>query len=136
MSLFSSADELNAMLGAFLQKAMAEPDVSKAFAGTKSLMKVVFTDPDSTLWIDCRQNPPTFLPDSQEEPGLELTMTADSGHRFWLGRLSLPVALTSRKIKVKGPTSKLMKILPVLKPIYRRYEEFLTEQGRPDLVAV
>jgi hypothetical protein len=136
MSLFKSADDLNATLGAFLQKAMAEPDVGKAFAGTNSLMKVVFTDPDLTLWIDCRQSPPAFLPGSEEAPGLELTMTADSGHRFWLGRLSLPVALTSRKIKVKGPTSKLMKILPVLKPIYRRYEEFLKDQGRADLAAV
>ncbi|MEW6473486.1 MAG: SCP2 sterol-binding domain-containing protein [Actinomycetota bacterium] len=136
MSFFNSADELNGTLGTFLQKAMAEPEVGKAFAGTNSLMKVVFTDPDVTLWIDCRQNPPIFLPGSAEEPDLELSMTADAGHRFWLGRLSLPVALTSRKIKVKGPTSKLMKILPVLKPIYRRYEEFLNDQGRADLVAV
>jgi hypothetical protein len=30
----------------------------------------------------------------------------------------------------------LMKLLPVLKPVYRGYEQFLAEQGRDDLVAV
>jgi hypothetical protein len=45
------------------------------------------------------------------------------------------VALTSRQVVVKGPTSKLMRLLPALRPIYRRYEQFLAERGRSDLLA-
>lgn len=138
---FANAEEFQGTLGVFLADIMHNPTVGNAFASTKSLVKVNFTEPDTVMWIDCRPATPVVttedagLPE-KEIPDMVLTMSADNGHRFWLGRLSLPVALTSRKVKVKGPTSMLMKLLPAFKPVYRGYEEFLVERGRQDLAGV
>jgi SCP-2 sterol transfer family len=138
---FSSAEDFRETLGAFLVTTMATPSVGKAFASTNALVQIVFTDPDVVIWIDCRQPVPAVVtgPGEVSEAGVPdfvLHMSADNGHRFWLGRLSLPVALTSRKVKVQGPTNVLMKLLPAFKPLYRSYEEFLTERGRHDLIGI
>jgi hypothetical protein len=120
---------------------MDDPKVAKSFPATKSLVRIDFSEPDVVMWMDCRLPKPvvTSAPDTgadaSETPDMVLIMSADNGHKLWLGRLSLPVALTSRQVVVKGPTNKLMRLLPALRPIYRRYEQFLAEHGRNDLLA-
>ena len=136
---FADAERFQDTLGVFLAQVMRDPNVGTQFAATNALVKIVFDDPATTMWMDCRVTPPVVScdPDAHtEEPDLLLTMSADTGHRFWLGKLSLPVALTSRKVKVKGPSSKLMRLLPALKPVFSQYEQFLLERGRDDLLAV
>ena len=133
---FANADDFQGTLGVFLSEVMDDARVGKAFSATNALVKINFSEPDTEMWIDCRPEVPVvFTEPAADEPTMVLTMTADNGHRFWLGRLSLPVALTSRKIKVKGPTSTLMKLLPALKPTFRNYEQFLLDRGRSDLLA-
>ena len=138
---FETAEEFCDTLGAFLAGIMDDPKVAKSFYATKSLVRIDFSEPDVVMWMDCRLPKPvvTSAPDTGEEapetPEMVLIMSADNGHKLWLGRLSLPVALTSRQVVVKGPTNKLMRLLPALRPIYRRYEQFLAERGRNDLLA-
>jgi hypothetical protein len=138
---FADADDFRETLGVFLAGSMGNPSIGSAFAATNALVQIVFTEPDIVMRIDCRHPVPTVSTDPSDVPeadvpDLVLHMSADNGHRFWLGRLSLAVALTSRKVKVKGPTNMLMKLLPAFKPLYRGYEEFLVERGRQDLVGV
>lgn len=136
---FTSADEFHATLGAFLIDVMQQPDLARAFSANRALIRVDFTEPEAVLWIDCRSNPPHVSSgaDSYSEAAdLSLSMTADNGHRFWLGKLSLPVALTSRKVRAKGPINVLIKLLPALKPAFREYEQFLLARERRDLVEV
>ncbi|HTK67171.1 MAG TPA: hypothetical protein VL595_32655 [Pseudonocardia sp.] len=138
---FETAEEFCETLGAFLAGIMDDPKVAKSFHATKSLVRIDFSEPDVVMWMDCRLPRPvvTSTPDTgteaSETPDMVLVMSADNGHKLWLGRLSLPVALTSRQVVVKGPTNKLMRLLPALRPIYRRYEQFLAEHGRNDLLA-
>lgn len=136
---FADAELFQDTLGVFLAQVMRDPKVGTQFAATNALVRIDFDDPATIMWMDCRVSPPVVSCDPQahtEEPDLLLTMSADTGHRFWLGKLSLPVALTSRKVKVKGPSSKLMRLLPALKPVFSQYEQFLLERGRDDLLAV
>ena len=136
---FSSAEEFDATLGAFLMEVMQQPDLARAFSANRALIRVDFTDPEAVLWIDCRANPPVVSSGAEaqsEVPDLVLSMSADNGHRFWLGKLSLPVALTSRKVRAKGPVNMLIKLLPAMKPAFREYERFLLTRERRDLVEV
>jgi hypothetical protein len=136
---FEDAERFQDTLGVFLAQVMQDPKLGAQFAATGALVKIVFHDPDMIMWIDCRVPTPVVVCEADahnEAPDLLLTMSADSGHRFWLGKLSLPVALTSRKVKVKGPSSMLMRLLPALKPVFSQYEQFLIERGRHDLLAV
>jgi hypothetical protein len=136
---FPDAERFQDTLGVFLAQVMRDPKVGAQFAATNALVKIVFDEPATIMWIDCRVPTPVVSCEANahtEEPDLLLTMSADSGHRFWLGKLSLPVALTSRKVKVKGPSSMLMRLLPALKPVFSQYEQFLLDRGRHDLLAV
>jgi putative sterol carrier protein len=65
-----------------------------------------------------------------------MSMAADTAHRFWLGKVNVTVALARGQIKAKGPVAKILKLVPLMKPVFPRYEQMLEEAGRKDLLEV
>ena len=68
------------------------------------------------------------------EPEVVMSMEADTAHRFWLGKVNVTVALARGQMKAKGPVAKILKLVPLTKPIFPRYKAQLEQQGRADLV--
>jgi putative sterol carrier protein len=68
------------------------------------------------------------------EPEVVMTMDADTAHRFWLGKVNVTVALARGQMKAKGPVAKILKLVPLTKPIFPRYHKQLEDQGRQDLL--
>lgn len=137
MPYFKNADELNEVLVQFLSSAMEDPDVGRKFSATDTVFRVNYSDPDAVMWVDCRVSPPkAWLGKPDEDvPVIDMTMSADDGHRFWLGRLNLTMALAKRQVAVKGPVTIIMRLLPAVKPVFARYEQHVRDIGRDDLLA-
>jgi putative sterol carrier protein len=74
--------------------------------------------------------------ESEMEPEVTMSMKADTAHRFWLGRVNVTTAIARGEIKPQGPVSKILKLVPLTKPVFPRYRALLEEQGRPDLLDV
>jgi len=70
------------------------------------------------------------------EPEVTMSMEADTAHRFWLGKVNVTVGLARGQITAKGPVAKILKLVPLAKPIFPRYVAQLEAQGRPDLIDV
>ena len=68
------------------------------------------------------------------EPEVVMTMEADTAHRFWLGKVNVTVALARGQMKAKGPVAKILKLVPLTKPIFPRYRALLEQDGREDLL--
>jgi putative sterol carrier protein len=64
-----------------------------------------------------------------EQVEVDMFMSADDGHRFWLGELNIPMAMARKKIRIQGPVGVLLKLLPALQPAFGMYRDFLTERG-------
>jgi len=71
--------------------------------------------------------------ESGMEPEVTMRMSADTGHRFWLGQVNVNVALARGEIKAEGPVAKILRLVPLTKPIFPRYKAQLERQGRSDL---
>ena len=65
-----------------------------------------------------------------------MTMEADTAHKFWLGKINVTVALARGQMKAKGPVAKILKLVPLVKPVFPRYKAQLEAEGREDLVNV
>ncbi len=68
------------------------------------------------------------------EPEVTMSMDADFAHKFWHGKANLVTALTRRQVKAKGNVPKTLKLLPILKPAYDLYPDFLRDKGLERLV--
>jgi putative sterol carrier protein len=68
------------------------------------------------------------------QPEIVMTMDADTAHKFWLGKVNVTMALARGQMKAKGPVAKILKLVPLTKPIFPRYRQMLEEEGRQDLI--
>ena len=70
------------------------------------------------------------------DPEVTMSMKADVAHRFWLGKINVTMAIARGEIKPGGPVAKILKLVPLTKPVYPRYKAMLRRQGREDLIDV
>ncbi len=133
MSVFTSSDDMYAVFTPFMQSLTTDPVVGKKFASAKTSFRVAHEDPDGVFLLDATVDPPVLYIGEDAESRtaeVDLTMSAEDGHKFWLGQLNLPVALARRKIKVSGGVAKLMGLVPALQPAYELYRSHLASIGR------
>lgn len=100
------------------------------------------------IWFDYTENGPncSFHVDSRggslkvaagkpdEAPDLVMSLSADDAHRSWSNKLNPVMAITRRKIRVKGSATGLLKLAPKLKKIAVLYGETLKDLGWQDKI--
>src|SRR4051812_3940614 len=113
MATFTDADDVYRTVGAFLEDITRSEDIGPKFAASKTSFHIHYSDPTADMLVDCTQNPPevTCGEGVGEGAEIQLTMAADDGHRFWLGKLNMTIAMAKGQVKAKGPVSKMMKLL-------------------------
>jgi hypothetical protein len=130
VATFTDAQQVYDTIGAFLEQITKDEDLRPKFVAADTSFHVIYSDPDCDMLVDCTIDPPvvTMAP-GEVKSEIELAMAADDGHQFWLGNLNMALALAKNKVKVKGPISKIMKLLPAMRPAFPKYKAFIAERG-------
>jgi hypothetical protein len=63
--------------------------------------------------------------DVEWDPKVEMTMSTETANRYFQGKENVPVALARRRIKSGGDVKAALRLIPITKPIYARYREFV-----------
>ncbi len=137
MGYFASANEVYEHLGKLLQEIAADPELAPEFQKADTVVRYQLHDPDAAITVKMRPGEDVVvdLGESQQEPEVTLAMDADTAHRFFLGSVNVTIALARGQIKAKGPVAKILKLVPLVKPVFPRYKAQLEAAGREDLVA-
>jgi putative sterol carrier protein len=91
--------------------------------------------PDCAVWVDCRKDAfavGTGIPSGT--PDLTMSLSADDAHRSWMNKLNPVMAITRKKIRVKGSATGLLKLVPKLKKVAVIYAQTLTDLGWADKI--
>ncbi|NIJ09679.1 putative sterol carrier protein [Saccharomonospora amisosensis] len=134
MGVFKDEAEVHKYIGGVFEKGLADPKIGPKLSGSGVILQITYTDPDAVVTVDM-PNGKVYAGASDLKPVVELFMTADDGNRFWLGELNLATALAKGKVRAKGPTSKVLKLVPAAKSLFPTYREMLEADGRQDLLA-
>jgi putative sterol carrier protein len=137
MPFFKDADEVYATIGKLFEDLADDEELAPKFRKANTIVQYQYRAPESQITVkliedeegqvDCG---PTAL-----EPEVVMTMDADTAHRFWLGDVNVTVALARGQMKAKGPVAKILKLVPLAKPVFPRYRQQLEDAGRQDLLA-
>ena len=136
MAYFKDAEEVYATIGKLFVDLAADEEMAPKFRHADTIVRYEFTEPESAITVRLQEGAPgdVDLGESEMEPEVTMTMDADTAHRFWLGKVNVPVALARGEIKASGPVAKILKLVPLTKPIFPRYKAQLEAQGRQDLI--
>ena len=135
MSYFKNEEEVYDYIGKVFEIAVNEDEFVKATADSGLVVRLTQTDPDAVILIDFPGRKVTTGDAAAGAPStVELKMSSDDSHKFWLGKLNLVMAMAKGQVKAKGSVPEMLKMLPLAKPLYARYESILRETGRDDLI--
>ena len=136
MAYFRDEQEVYDHIGRLFQDLMRDEELVPKFQKANTIVQYAFRDPESRITVKMLegQEPQVDLGPTDLDPEVTMTMDADTCHRFWLGKVNVTVALARGQIKAKGPVAKILKLVPLVKPVFPRYRAQLEAAGRSDLV--
>jgi len=134
-NIFKDSDMLYDVLVDFYELLKENPDIGPALARTNLCVQFRYKKPSAIITIDASGDETRIVRgDFEGDPEVTMTMSADFAHKFWHGKANLVSALTRRLVVARGNVPKTIKLLPILKPAYELYPDFLEKKGLGELV--
>jgi putative sterol carrier protein len=137
VAYFKDDQEVYRYLGKLFEDLIEDKELLAQFQRANTIVQYQYRNPESVITVKMMENEDgqVDLGETQLEPEVVMTMEADTAHRFWLGKVNVTVALARGQMKAKGPVAKILKLVPLVKPVFPRYLAQLEQAGREDLIA-
>ena len=62
------------------------------------------------------------------DPKVKMAMSSETANKYFQGKENVAVALARRRIKSGGDVKAALSLIPITKPIYARYRDFVEEE--------
>jgi hypothetical protein len=133
---FKDDQDVYRFIGGLFRELIADPELGPRFQAANTTVQYQMRDPESMITVDIRRDHEMCVDcgPSDLDPEVIMALDADTAHRFWLGKVNVTVALARGQIKAKGPVAKVLKLVPLVKPVFPRYQQMLQDAGRSDLL--
>ena len=132
MPVFESAENLYRCLGGFFELMSNHPQTKGLLQTTELTIKFVFTAPEASITLVARGGEQSvYCGDCGEPSDVQLSMSGDVAHRFWMGKVNVMSAILTRQIVVDGPLDKIMELKPLIKAGVEIYTRHFKEYDSP-----
>jgi hypothetical protein len=123
MGYFKDADELYEYVGGVFRQAGEDPEVGPKLRAANITAQFTYTDPDSSLTVKFQEPYEVIDGGVDDNADIKMTMPADIAHKYWRGEYNFAVGLAKGQVKAKGPINKILKLVPITKPLFPIYKE-------------
>jgi putative sterol carrier protein len=136
LAYFKDAQEVYDYIGKLFEDLAEDEELAPKFRRANTIVQYQYRNPESTITVRVKEGEDgrVDMGETDMEPEVVMTMEADTAHRFWLGDVNVTVALARGQMKAKGPVAKILKLVPLTKPVFPRYRKMLEAAGRKDLL--
>jgi putative sterol carrier protein len=136
LAYFKDADEVYRYIGKLFEDLADDEELAPRFRKANTIVQYQYRDPESVITVKLLdgEDGQVDCGDTALEPEVVMSMEADTAHKFWLGKVNVTVALARGQMKAKGPVAKILKLVPLTKPVFPRYRAMLEQADRKDLL--
>jgi putative sterol carrier protein len=138
LPVFKDEQEVYSYLGRLFKELTDDEELGPRFRKANTIVQYQYRNPDSQITVKMKEGEEgqVDLGPTELEPEIVMSMDADTAHKFWLGKVNVTMAMARGQIKAKGPVAKILKLVPLVKPVFPRYQQMLEEANREDLMKV
>lgn len=128
MAYFADAAEVDKYIGEMFRMAGDHPEVGEKMKAAGIVMRVEYSDPDCVMTIGFQDPMRVDAGETDMTPDITLVMRSDTGDKFWRGDYNLAVGLAKGQVKAKGPVNKILKLVPLTKPLFPVYRDLVKDK--------
>jgi hypothetical protein len=136
---FSSSKEVREVIDQIFSMMDEDPDMGPKLRDADVPQRFEFSDFDLVVNIRAARDGEDgnlhweWSDDVDWEPRVKMAMSSETANKYFQGKENVAVALARRRIKSGGDVKAALSLIPITKPIYARYREYL-ERERPHLL--
>jgi len=121
--VFSSEQDVYDHIGRLLVEMVSDPLLAAQLQRADTIVQFRYRDPTATITIDARatSDPVCTMGTTDLVPDVTMDMASDTAHRFFEGKVNVAIALARREILAQGPATKILKLVPLVRPWFARY---------------
>jgi putative sterol carrier protein len=136
VAVFKDEQEVYQFIGKLFQDLADDDELGPRFRKADTIVRYQYSNPESQITVKMKdgEDGQVDLGPSDLDAEIVMVMEADTAHKFWLGKVNVTMALARGQMKAKGPVAKILKLVPLVKPVFPRYQKMLEEAGREDLL--
>ncbi len=128
MPVFETAEELYTCIGGLFERMQSQVEVQEELASLKLTVRFNYTQPAASITLVAHHGEGGIhYGECAEKPDVELAMTGDIAHHFWMGEINVMGAITKRQIVPTGSLSKIMALTPLIKSGIQTYPQHYQE---------
>jgi len=135
---FESAKELREVIDKIFTLMDTDPDMGPKLRDADTPQQFEFTDFDVVVNIRATRDDEDgnlyweWTEDVDWKPKVTMTMSSEVANRYFQGKENVAMAVARRRIKTGGDVKAALALIPITKPIYEQYRDYV-EREKPHL---
>ena len=131
---FSSPKEFREVIDQIFTMMSEDPEMGPRLRDADVPQRFAFPDVDMVLNVRATGDGEDgnlyweWTDDVDWEPQVKMTMSSEIANRYFQGKENVAMALARRRIKSGGDVKAALSLIPITKPIYGRYRDFVEEE--------
>ena len=131
---FRSEKEFRTVIDRVFSMMSEDPDMGPKLRDADVPQRFEFTDLDLVVNIRAAREDEggnlywEWSDDVDWEPKVKMAMSSETANRYFQGKENVAMALARRRIKSGGDVKAALSLIPITKPIYARYREFVEDE--------
>jgi hypothetical protein len=128
---FRSENEFRIVIDRVFSMMSEDPDMGPKLRDADVPQRFEFTDLDLVVNIRAARAGEEgnlhweWSDDVDWEPKVRMAMSSETANRYFQGKENVAMALARRRIKSGGDVKAALSLIPITKPIYSRYRDFV-----------
>ncbi|GGW58110.1 hypothetical protein GCM10010503_38920 [Streptomyces lucensis JCM 4490] len=126
MTYFTSKEQAVDVFKRLFTILLEDEEFTSRMRAADLTLRLIQTKPDLELYID----PEGIKVDADTGSAIiNIKMSCDTAHALWSGKLLMPVALATGRVRVRGSVAKVLEFVPLLQPAFDRYPKIAEQAG-------
>jgi putative sterol carrier protein len=131
---FQNAEEMYQIFRTMMDKVQYNQELTNKLSAANMVVALKVPNLDALITLDLKGKMVAIYGPTDIKPDCTSIQKDDVFNKFWQGKINLMMATISGKIKTQGAVTDMLRLVPILTPIYKLYTETLKEAGRDDLI--
>lgn len=126
MAVFQTSEQAARVFTQLFETLIKDEGFAQRMRDAKISLHLIQVRPEFELFV----TPDQVLAGPPDRPAaIRIKMSCDTAHSLWLGKLVMPVALATGKVRIKGSVAKVLEFVPLLHPAFDRYPEIVRAEN-------
>src|SRR3954451_17305848 len=127
MPVYATTEHADAVFGELFRILLRDDNFRTRLRETGLSVRILHQKPESTIYPSADEV--LIGDDAPDTASITIKMSCDTAHALWLGKLMMPTAIATGRVRIRGKVAKVIEFVPILQPAFDLYPQIAASSG-------